>query len=80
MPEAVLAAKDPAKVAAGQAGAAKRWSDPANRTVVRLDSLSTAERAVVLALIDAKKAAPADANAGTAEQTEGHGNGAPIAS
>lgn len=55
MPEAVLVAKDPVKVAAGLAGAVKRWSDPANRMVVRLDSLSVPQRAVVLALVDAAK-------------------------
>jgi hypothetical protein len=42
---------------AGRRGAEKRWSDPANRKVVRIDALSNEERAIVLALIAAKKAA-----------------------
>lgn len=48
--------KDPAKVRAGQLGAEKRWS-PENRSIVRIDSLTPEERAVVLALINARKAA-----------------------
>jgi hypothetical protein len=50
--------KDSLYVESGRRGAEKRWSDPASRKIVRIDSLSTEERAVVLALIDAKKAAP----------------------
>lgn len=54
MPEVVSVSKDPAKVRAGQLGASKRWSDPGNRKVVRLDSLTPHERALVLALVAAR--------------------------
>jgi hypothetical protein len=56
----VSTVKDPVFVEAGRRGAHKRWSDPDNRRVVRIDSLSTEERALVLALISAKKAATSD--------------------
>jgi hypothetical protein len=56
MPGAVSLSKDAAKVRAGQIGSARRWGDPANRRVVRLDDLSVPQRAVVLALVDAAKA------------------------
>jgi hypothetical protein len=62
------AVKDPKKVAAGKAGsredkaragalgARKRWGP---RRVVRLDDLTPEQRAVVMALVDAAKAAKA---------------------
>lgn len=53
----VSGTKDPAKVRAGAIGAAKRWSDPANRRVVRLDSLEPPVAAAVRALIAADAAA-----------------------
>lgn len=69
--------KDPVLVAAGHRGALVRWGPP---RVVRIGELSADQRALVVALVDAVKAAPAvDANAGTAQRTEGHGNGTPIA-
>lgn len=48
--------KDPAKVAAGQAGATARWGVP---RVARLDDFDSDERAAILAAIDAKRAARA---------------------
>jgi hypothetical protein len=36
-------------------GAAARWSDPANRRVVKIGDLSTDERRLVLAMIDAAR-------------------------
>jgi hypothetical protein len=48
MPEAVSRF-----VRAGRASAAKRWGNPANRMVVRLDSLTVEQKAVVLALVRA---------------------------
>ena len=54
----VTEAKSNVFVAAGRRGAEKRWSDPANRKVVRLDALTLQERAVVLALVEAAKKAP----------------------
>lgn len=52
--------KDPRFVAAGARGAAKRWSDPANRRVVRLADLEPEEAAVVRALLalKARRGAP----------------------
>lgn len=44
--------KHPAKVAAGQAGARKRWGAP---RVVRIDDLTPEQRRLVLALIDAAR-------------------------
>ena len=41
----------------GARGAASRWGDPANRKVVRLDNLSTPQRAIVLALVAAARSA-----------------------
>lgn len=55
MPEAVSHIKDPTKVAAGALGAEKRWSNPANRRVVRLDDLSAEQKRLVLALIAAAR-------------------------
>lgn len=48
--------KSPVFVEAGRRGAAKRWSDPDRRKVVRIDSLTTEQRALVLALVRAAKA------------------------
>lgn len=39
-------------------GAAKRWGNPANRRVVRLDSLTPEQRRLVLALVAAAKSTP----------------------
>lgn len=58
MPGPELPTKNPLFVAAGRRGAEKRWSQPANRKIARLDDLTSEERAVVLALIAAKAAAP----------------------
>ncbi len=52
-----IAEKDPVKAAAGRAGAAAKWAMPEHRRIVRLDALSLQERALVLALIEAKTAA-----------------------
>ena len=58
MPEAVtVVRKDPARVEIGKRAMAKRWSDPAARKVVRIDSLTLEQRAVVLALVAAAKKA-----------------------
>ena len=54
MPSLAIPEKNPVKVAAGRAGAQKRWGD---RRVVRLDSLDPRVRAAVLALVDADEAA-----------------------
>lgn len=43
------------KAEAGYLGARKRWGEP---RVVRLDSLSTEQRRLVLALIEAARSAP----------------------
>jgi len=51
----VSTSKDPTKVRAGLLGAEKRWSDPANRRVARLDDLSPEARRLVLALVDAAR-------------------------
>ncbi len=48
-----IAAKNPVKVKAGLASAAKRWG-PEPR-VVRLDDLTAPQRRLVLALIDAAR-------------------------
>ena len=53
--------KNPAKVAAGQAGARARWGDLPK--TVRLDELNADERRLVLALVNAAKAAKAVENA-----------------
>lgn len=57
MSEAVFATKDLAKVPGGKARAAQRWSDPANRTAVKLDDLSVEQRRLVLALVNAARSA-----------------------
>jgi hypothetical protein len=65
------------RVAAAKVAARARWGPP---RIVRLDELTGDQRRVVVAMLEAaKKAAPADANAGAASEREGHGNGAPIA-
>lgn len=81
VPSSVVPVKSAARVAAGEANARVRWGPP---RVARLDDLTPAQRHAVLALVDAMNAAkeeavPAVASAGTAERTEGHGNGDPIA-
>ncbi len=50
MPE--ITTKNPLKVQAGLLGARKRWGEP---RVVRLDSLTPAQRHLVMALISAAK-------------------------
>jgi hypothetical protein len=47
----------------GTLGAEKRWSNPANRKIVRLDSLSADERRLVLALVEAARSAKAERDA-----------------
>jgi hypothetical protein len=51
MSEAVSDFRDPKKVASGRLGAARRWSDPGNRRIVRLADLSHEEAEVVRALL-----------------------------
>lgn len=63
--------KDPVRVAAGQIGARRRWG-PFPR-VVRLDSLTNEERALVLALIDAKKAPVVVESTSAQEVSDVHG-------
>jgi hypothetical protein len=53
---AVQIPKDPSRVARGRLGASVRWG-PMPR-LVRLDELTSDQRAVVLALIENMKAAP----------------------
>lgn len=53
--------KDPAKVRAGKIGARVRWGEPRTPVTVRLDSLDTATRHVIILLIEAAKAAAAKA-------------------
>jgi hypothetical protein len=50
----VEAVKNPLKIKAGHAGAAKRWGPPRH---ARLDDLPPEQRALVLALIEAARAA-----------------------
>ena len=50
--------RDPQKVAAGRASAAKRWGPP---RVIRLDDMTAPQRRVILALIDAAKGLSAPA-------------------
>lgn len=52
-------------VRAGQAGAESRWGDPANRKVVRIDSLTPEQRGLVLALIAAQRGAVKRESEGT---------------
>jgi hypothetical protein len=47
-----IAAKSATKVRAGKLGARARWGEP---RVVRLDSLTSEQRRLVLALVDAAK-------------------------
>jgi hypothetical protein len=54
----------------GQAGARSRWGAP---RIVRLDSLSAAQRDLVLALVTSMKTGPANDQPGPVT-TEGHGN------
>ncbi len=54
-------AKDPSRVRRGQNGARTRWGAP---RIVRLDSLTTAQRDVVLALINAMKTGPTNETSG----------------
>jgi hypothetical protein len=56
-------AKNPRRVRAGLAGAAKRWGEGPPR-VVRLDDLTGPQRRVVLALIDAARALSVPAGQG----------------
>jgi len=50
------ATKNPAKVRAGKIGAAKRWgTEPRTPRVVRLDSLTSEQRRLVIALVEAAR-------------------------
>jgi hypothetical protein len=51
----VSAAKDPTKVRAGQLGGRARWGTDHDAKIVKLDSLSVEQRALVLALVHAAK-------------------------
>ena len=55
--------KDLRKVPGGKARAAQRWSNPENRTSVRIDELTPDQRRLVLALVDAAKAGKASTDA-----------------
>jgi hypothetical protein len=48
--------KDPSRIRRGQTGARARWGAP---RIVRLDSLTAAQRDLVLALVQTMKTAPA---------------------
>jgi hypothetical protein len=61
----VAGTKDPAKVRAGQASARKRWGDTPR--VVRIHDLTPPQRRLVLALVEAQRAAAAAA-AGSQER------------
>jgi hypothetical protein len=52
--------KSPQHVRAGKARAAERWSNPANRSAVKLADLTVQQRQLVLALVAAARAANAD--------------------
>jgi hypothetical protein len=54
MVEAVLDVRDPKKVAAGRAGALRRWGPPGTR-VARLGDLTPEQRDLVLTLVAAVK-------------------------
>jgi hypothetical protein len=56
-------ARDPSRIARGQLGARTRWGAP---RIVRLDSLTTAQRDLVLALVNTMKAAPVSETSGAA--------------
>jgi hypothetical protein len=47
----VSGTKDPARVESGRRGALKRWSNPANRRVVRLDRLDPDTARLIRALL-----------------------------
>ena len=51
------------RATAGREGARRRWSEPGNRKVVRLDDLTREQRAVVIALVDAARSAKAGSDA-----------------
>jgi hypothetical protein len=53
-------AKNPVFITAGRAGARARWGPP---RVLRLDTLTQEQRRLVMALVDAARSAPADADA-----------------
>jgi hypothetical protein len=55
MLEAVSRIKDPAKVRAGQLGGRAKYADPARRTCVRIGDLTSDQRRIVLALVDAAR-------------------------
>ena len=56
--------KDAVKVRAGTIGARRRWGEP---RVLRLDQLSPEQRRLVLALVEAAKAAPEPAGGGAGQ-------------
>jgi hypothetical protein len=69
----VSATKDPVKVRAGQIGARVRWGEQPR--VIRLDELTSDQRRLVVALVDAAKSAPAigETPAGATSEV-GHGH------
>jgi len=75
----VSESKNPRKVAAGQAAARVRWAGHAPG-VVRIADLTSEQRRLIVALIDAarseKQRAAADLDPATAD-AEGHGHGRP---
>jgi len=64
----VSSTKDPDKVRAGQMGAHKRWG--AQPRTVRLDELTTEQRRLVVALVDAAKSEAAAHLNGTASEVD----------
>jgi membrane glycosyltransferase len=64
----VAPSKDPNKVKAGQIGSRSRWGEQPR--VLRLDALSMPQRAVVVSLVEALKAAPAATQVRTAADPE----------
>ncbi len=48
----LVATKDPARVESGRLGARRRWGEP---RILRLDSLTSSQRTLVLALVAAAK-------------------------
>jgi hypothetical protein len=70
------ASKNPDKVRAGHLGAARRWAGYA-RTVVRIGDLTSEQRLLVLALIQAARESGSERAVGEAAPTAelgGHGN------
>jgi hypothetical protein len=66
----ILSERDPKKVRAGALGAAKRWGDPSNRKIVRLDQLDADTARLIRALLAQTKAAPVVTETSTETATE----------